>query len=115
VTALPWYLEFLKGPRQLTVVDAQTLRVVRTYTFDHGIRPAVFTPDEKIMYAQLSYLNGFVEYDLTAGRILRTVNLPYSPEGQALGRDSYPQNSAHHGMALSGDNSKLCVAGTIDD
>jgi YVTN family beta-propeller protein len=112
---LPQGLEFLKGSRQLTVADAKTLKVVRTYQFDHGIRPAVFTPDERTMYAQLSYLNGFVEYDLTTGKITRTVQMPFSPQGAALKPDAYPNNSAHHGMAMSGDGSKLCVAGTIDD
>jgi YVTN family beta-propeller protein len=97
------------------VVDASTFRVIRTYQFAHGIRPAVFTPDDQTMYAQLSYLNGFIEYDLTAGRIVRTINLPYANGGDAMKPDDYPGNSAHHGMAISGDGTKLCIAGTIDD
>jgi YVTN family beta-propeller protein len=115
ITTFSKAFNFLKGSKQLTVVDAATLRPVRTYNFEYGIRPAVITPDEKTMYAQLSYLNGFVEYDLVAGRITRTVQMPFSAAGQALSVDDYPQNSAHHGMALSGDQSKLCMAGTIDD
>jgi len=75
----------------------------------------VFTPDDKIMYAQLSYLNGFVEYDLEAGRILRTVQMPLAGPGLTLKPDEYPQNSAHHGMAMSGDGGKLCDVGTIDN
>jgi len=112
-TTLPKALNWAKGARQLTVVDARTLAPVRTYQFEYGVRPAVITPDEKTMYAQLSYLNGFVEYDLVAGRITRTVQMPFSAAGQALSPDKYPQNSAHHGMAMSGD--KLCMAATIDD
>jgi DNA-binding beta-propeller fold protein YncE len=115
VTVLPKSLNFLKGKRQLTVVDARTWQVLRTYQFTYGIRPAVITPDERTMYAQLSYLNGFVEYDLVAGRITRTVTMPFSPAGAALGPDSYPNNSAHHGMAMSGNGSALCDVGTIDD
>ena len=95
--------------------DAASLRTVRTYQFAHGIRPAVILPDETLMYAQLSYLNGFVEYDLVNGRILRTVQLPYSAAGRAMSPDDYPQNSAHHGLAISGDGTKLSSAGTIDD
>lgn len=114
-TPLPKALEFMKGPRQITVVDAQTLRTIRTYQLDHGIRPWVLMPDERTMYAQLSYLNGFVEYDLVAGRITRTVELPFSEAGRALRPDDYPENSAHHGLAISGDGTKLCSAGTIDD
>jgi len=114
-TFLPKALNFLKGPRQLTVVDSKTLRTVRTYQFEYGLRPAVILADERTMYAQLSYVNGFVEYDLVAGRITRTVTLPYSDAGRALKPDDYPQNSAHHGIALSGDGSKICDAGTIND
>jgi YVTN family beta-propeller protein len=114
-TPLPKALEFLKGPRRITVVDAKTLRTIRTYEFQHGVRPWVITPGERIMYVQLSYLNGFVEYDLEAGRILRTVELPFSAAGRALQPDQYPENSAHHGLAMSGDGTKLCSAGTIND
>ncbi|MCP3801410.1 serine/threonine protein kinase [Allokutzneria sp. A3M-2-11 16] len=114
-TSFPKALNGLKGLKQLTVADARTWQVLRTYQFEYGIRPAVITPDERTMYAQLSYLNGFVEYDLVEGRITRTVEMPFSTGGQALNPDQYPQNSAHHGMAMSGDGSKLCMAGTIDD
>ncbi|GGO95871.1 YncE family protein [Wenjunlia tyrosinilytica] len=115
ITSLPKILSGLKGAKQLTVADAKTLKVKRVYQFDRGVRPAVITPDEKTMYAQLSYLNGFIEYDLVAGKITRTVEMPFSDHGKALAPDDYPQNSAHHGMALSGDTTKLCQAGTIDD
>jgi YVTN family beta-propeller protein len=106
-------LNGLKGKRQLTVVDPRTWTVTRTYQFEYGIRPALFMPDNKTMYAQLSYLNGLVEYDLQAGRIVRTVQLPLSAKAAAMSQDDYPQNSAHHGMAYSGD--RLCATGTIDD
>jgi len=115
ITAMPKALEFLKGERKITVVDAKTYKTVRTYTFDHGIRPSVIMPDEKTMYAELSYLNGFVEFDLVAGKITRTVTMPYANGAAALNPDDYPQNSAHHGLALSGDGSKLCDVGTIDN
>src|SRR5262249_12420926 len=93
VTSLPKALDGLKGAKQAAVADADTLGVVRKYTFDKGVRPAVVMPDEKTMYAQLSYLNGFIEYDLQAGKTLRTVNMPFSPEGAAMKPDDYPQNS----------------------
>ncbi|WP_214411275.1 YncE family protein [Sphaerisporangium fuscum] len=115
VTALSQVLEPLKGARQLTVVDPATFRVIRTYTFGHGVRPAAFTRDNRTAYIQLSYLNGFVEFDLATGKIVRTVQMPFSAAGAALAPDKYPNNSAHHGMALSGDESRLCDVGTIDD
>ncbi|WP_394831207.1 serine/threonine protein kinase [Pendulispora rubella] len=113
--SLPYGLDGLKGKKQLTVFDATTWQVIRTYTLSKGIRPSVITADETKMYAQLSYLNGFVEYDLVNGAILRTVEMPFSTKGAGLAKDDYPRNSAHHGMAMNGDGTKLCMAGTIDD
>jgi YVTN family beta-propeller protein len=115
VLSFPKALNFLKGAKQVTVADADTLKVVKTYAFDYGVRPAIVTPDEKTMYAELSYLNGFIEYDLTTGKTTRTVEMPYSDKAKALNPDDYPLNSAFHGMAINGPKTKLCAAGTIDD
>lgn len=115
--SLPQSQDLLKGARQLTVVDAQSLQVVRTYTFSAGVRPTVVTADEKTMYAQLSYLNGVVKYDLAAGAVTTTLDEPQSAFARANypTPDDYPHDSAHHGLALSGDGRKLCDAGTIDN
>ncbi|WP_434444717.1 YncE family protein [Lentzea sp. E54] len=112
---LPKWMNWAKGAKRITVVDAQTLQKVRSYDFEYGVRPSVITPDERTLYLQLSYLNGFAEFDLVNGRITRTVQMPFSEAGRKLKEDEYPQNSAHHGMALSGGADKLCMAGTIDD
>jgi DNA-binding beta-propeller fold protein YncE len=115
--SLPASLDFLKGFRLMTVVDASTLAVVRTYLFIEGIRPNVVTPDEQTMYAQLSYLNGVIRFDLASGFITGKVEEPLSAFAEANypTRDDYPHDSAHHGLALSADGTRLCDAGTIDN
>jgi DNA-binding beta-propeller fold protein YncE len=115
--SLPQALDLLKGIRQLTVVDAKTLQVVRIYPFTAGVRPSVITADEKTMYLQLSYLNGVVKLDLTTGDIIDKLDEPFSDFARANypTPDDYPHDSAHHGLALSGDGTKLCDAGTIDN
>jgi DNA-binding beta-propeller fold protein YncE len=115
VTALPYALNALKGSLQLEKVDASTLQVVRIWTFPYGLRPFVIAPDGTTMYADLSYLNGFIKYDLNSGQTLATVQQPFSANAAGESKDSYPQNSAHHGIALSGDGAELCDVGTIDD
>ncbi|GAA0343530.1 YncE family protein [Actinoallomurus spadix] len=115
VTSLPQALELLKGSFRLTKVDAATLKVVKTWNLPHGIRPNLIAPDGNTFYAQQSYLNGFIKYDLARSKTVATVTMPYSAHGKALKPDDYPQNSAHHGLALSGDGAKLCDVGTIDD
>jgi DNA-binding beta-propeller fold protein YncE len=115
ITALPYALNALKGALQLEKVDASTLQVVKVWTFPYGLRPFVIAPDGTTMYADLSYLNGFIKYDLNTSQTLATVNQPFSATAATESKDSYPQNSAHHGIALSGDGTKLCDVGTIDD
>lgn len=114
---VPYFLNAYKGKRQLTIVDAETLQVIKTYQFDRGIRPAAFNEDETLMYAQFSYERGFRTVDLTTGEVIDRYELPASDYGlrEYSHPDSYPNNSAHHGMALSGNGKKLCLAGTIDN
>jgi len=107
----------LAGDRWLVKVDATTLSVVKTWVFEWGLRPNVITADENIMYTQLSYLNGVIKYDLVAGREIARSDQPLSQFAldTYANYDEYPHHSAHHGLALSNDGSKLCDCGTIDN
>ncbi|HMI83778.1 MAG TPA: YncE family protein [Polyangiaceae bacterium] len=107
----------LAGDRWLVKVDASTLQVEKTWMFDWGIRPNVITADETIMYAQLSYLNGVIKYDLVASKETQRSEQPLSPFALSTyaGYDEYPHHSAHHGLALSKDGKRLCDCGTIDN
>ncbi|MFJ9808891.1 YncE family protein [Streptomyces sp. NPDC101158] len=121
----PW-LDWTKGDRKITVVDANTFRTVRVIdmrerldAFGRGdlsdaVRPLVFTPDEKKLYFQVSFLNGFLEYDVAADRITRLKALPGSPATNP-DRTTWVNDSRHHGLSMSPDGTKLCVAGTMDD
>jgi DNA-binding beta-propeller fold protein YncE len=106
-----------KGDRWLTKVDATTYEVVKTWPFEFGIRPAVFSADDTIMFSQLSYLNGLIKFDLEAGREVARSDQPLSEFALSTYAtyDEYPHDSAHHGLAMSGDGKKLCDCGTIDN
>ncbi|MGP4017211.1 YncE family protein [Saccharopolyspora sp. 5N708] len=108
-------LDGLKGNRWLTIVDTASMAVTDVIDFGVGIRPFLVLPDGRTMYAQLSFHHGFIEYDLVEKRITRTVHLPLSEAAEKLRRDEYPLDSAHHGLASNGDNTKLCDAGTVSD
>jgi YVTN family beta-propeller protein len=115
--SMPYADAPLKGVRQLTVVEATTLKVISIYPFTAGIRPTVITNDETTMYAQLSYLNGLIAFDLTTGTTTATLQEPFSTFATTNypTYDDYMHDSAHHGLALSGDGAKLCDCGTIDN
>jgi YVTN family beta-propeller protein len=116
-----------KGDRWFQVVDAQTLQVLRRIDMgdklaEHGypnmsaaVRPMALSPDERHVYFQLSFLHGFVEYDLVEDRPLRIANLPLSEKAQGMRREEYLLDSAHHGLAMNPAGTKLCVAGTMSD
>jgi YVTN family beta-propeller protein len=115
--SLPFAKNDRKGDRALTKVDAETFQVIKAYPFDRGVRPTAITRDEKTAYIQLSYLNGLVKFDLTTGVIVETSLEPKSrfAEAHYPSEDDYPHNSAHHGLALSADETLLCDCGTIDN
>lgn len=100
------------SPYQLTVADAFTFEVLRTYDFDRGIRPFLITDDETRMYAQLSELHGLIEYDLVEGRELRRLELPID---EGVTEDDYSFEAPHHGLAMTPDGSRLCAAGRASD
>ncbi|MCG8417127.1 MAG: WD40 repeat domain-containing protein [Proteobacteria bacterium] len=115
--SVPYRDNHKKGDRWLVKADADSLEVVATWEFDYGIRPNVITADDRIMYAQLSYLNGVIKYDLTTGTEIARNEQPLSEFARATyaNEDEYPHDSAHHGLSLSGDGSRLCDCGTIDN
>ncbi|MFD7263141.1 YncE family protein [Streptomyces sp. NPDC059874] len=121
----PW-LDWTKGDRKITIVDAQTFRTVRVIDMrerldafgrpdlSDAVRPVSFSPDESKFYFQVSFLNGFLEYDVASDRITRLKMLPASP-GTSTDRTKWVNDSRHHGMSMSPDGTKLCIAGTMDD
>lgn len=106
-----------KGDRLLVKVDATSLQLVKSWQFDYGIRPNIVTADENTLYTQLSYLNGVIKYDLVNSREVARSDQPLSEFAMTTYAtyDEYPHDSAHHGLALSGDGQKLCDCGTIDN
>ncbi|MGX1273852.1 YncE family protein [Streptomyces phaeoluteigriseus] len=120
------WLDWTKGDRRITVVDATTYQPVKTIDMrqrldaiglsDHSdaVRPAAFSPDESKLYFQVSFFNGFFEYDVATDRITRTKTLPKNP-ATSDDRTTFVNDSRHHGLSMRPDGSKLCVAGTMDD
>ncbi|MET7325679.1 YncE family protein [Streptomyces sp. NPDC005549] len=121
----PW-LDWTKGDRRITVVDAKTYKQVKVIDmrerldaiglgdYSDAVRPAVFSPDESKLYFQVSFFNGFFEYDVATDRITRTKTLPKNP-ATSEDRTTWVNDSRHHGLSMSPDGARICVAGTMDD
>ncbi|RNL71855.1 YncE family protein [Streptomyces sp. I6] len=118
--------DFTKGDRKITVVDAKTYRTVEVIDMrqrldafgrrdlSDAVRPVAFTPDESKLYFQVSFFNGFLEYDVAADRITREKTLPKNP-ATSENRTTWVNDSRHHGISMSPAGDKICVAGTMDD
>ena len=117
--------DHLKGDRKLTIFDRETGEVARVIDMrdrldafgrtdlSDSIRPYALAPDEHTLFFQVSFFNGIIEYDFITDRILRIIQLP---DGAAPDdRHDFVNDSRHHGLSISRDGTKLCVAGTMDD
>ncbi len=121
----PW-LDWTKGDRRITVADTSTYQVTKVIDMrdrldaagrrdlSDAVRPAVFTPDGSRLYFQVSFFNGVVEYDVATDRVTRVATLPKNP-ATSEDRTTWVNDSRHHGLSMSPDGTRICVAGTMDD
>ena len=137
-------LDALKGNRWFQTVDNADFTVLKRWDMgkelaeaghprmSSAVRPMAITADERFAYFQVSFFHGFVEFDFEApdidgkvtykagglaeprtGAVTRVIPLPNKVPSML--HEQYVNDSAHHGLALDETDSKLCVAGTMDD
>src|SRR5215211_2451157 len=113
-----------KGRRVFEVVDARTLEVLKTIdmgrklaeagypNMSSAVRPMAIVPNERYVYFQVSFFFGIIKYDLKRDRVAGVLDLPLA-DAKGLPRTEFLLDSAHHGLAMNPQGTKLCVAGTM--
>jgi DNA-binding beta-propeller fold protein YncE len=113
-----------KGERWFEIVNAKTFKVLKRIDMgkkleqagypdmSSAVRPMALAPHEHWVYFQVSFFHGFVEYNLDTNRVRRVVPLPIRTDEP---KENYLLDSAHHGIAMNGRGTRLCVAGTMDN
>ncbi|GAB3762273.1 DNA-binding beta-propeller fold protein YncE [Nocardioides ginsengisegetis] len=118
-------LDPTKQERVLEIVDASTYEVLRKFDLrkaldergmtktSTAVRPMTLSPDDKTFYFQVSFFHGFLVMDRASGKITRVKHLPNLVKDTP--REQYLLDSAHHGIAMNPEGTKICVAGTMSD
>jgi YVTN family beta-propeller protein len=116
-----------KGERWFEIVNTRNFKVLKKIDMgkkldragypdmSSSVRPMALAPHERFVYFQVSFFHGFVEYNLRTHRVRRVANLPIAEEIEDMPREEYLLDSAHHGIAMNGRGTRLCVAGTMSD
>jgi hypothetical protein len=117
-------MDATKGDRWFEVVDNDTFEIKKRIDMGQklaeagypdqssAVRPMALSPNERKVYFQVSFMHGFVEYDLRRDKVLRVKELP---DRSGVPREQYLLDSAHHGLAMNPRGRKLCAAGTMSN
>ncbi len=114
-----------KGDRYFQVVRARDQKIISRVDMgdkleeagypemSSAVRPMAITKNENRAFLQVSFFHGIVNYDLNREKVRHITELPNLVPNEP--RENYLLDSAHHGIALAGNDKRLCVAGTMSD
>lgn len=97
---------------RVTVVESKSLSILKEYIFEAGIRPFQISEKRNTLYAQLSNTHAIVARNLKTDVQTKRIDLPVK---LGVTKDDWDFEAPHHGLALSADETTLCVAGRASD
>ena len=87
-------------PKEVTVVDATTHKVVGTIPVGAGPRPGTISPDGRRLYINVDDLLGFLVIDTATRKVISKATMTLTPDEQAV-------RSRSHGIAVANDGKEV--------
>jgi DNA-binding beta-propeller fold protein YncE len=87
-------------PKEVTVVEAPTHKVVGTIPVGSGPRPGTISADGRRLYMNVDDLMGFLVIDTVARKVISKGEMVLTPEEQAI-------RSRSHGIAVANDGKEV--------
>jgi YVTN family beta-propeller protein len=87
-------------PKEVTVVDAKTHKVVGTIPTGSGPRPGTISPDGRRLYMNIDNLMGFLVIDTAARKVIAKATYTLTADEQAVA-------SRSHGIAVANDGKEV--------
>ena len=97
---------------QMTVAEVESLQVTTRQRMPVGVRPWHMKPSGKEFYAQTSNSHSVIAFSWPEGKEVRRLELPRK---SGVTEADYDFEAPHHGLAMSHDDSLLCIAGRASD
>jgi YVTN family beta-propeller protein len=98
---------------QVAVIDVATNSVKKIIHMPEGVRPFQISRDEKLLYAQLSKLHGFVVLDLARDSVVKTVELPTLGKPVPAAKLNISHWVVNHGLGITNDGKYLVANGSL--
>lgn len=102
----------------VTVASMQTMKPLRTITFEDHVRPLVINSDASRLYVNLNNLLGFEIADINTGKVLKRVEVPaemWKAKWADPNQKFFGHGGPMHGIGLTPDESELWIADAIND
>lgn len=97
---------------RISIADTESYRVNRELFFPEGVRPFQVAGQKGIIYLQLSNSHDVFAYDIETGTQKGFLEMPV---GMGVQVSDWDFEAPHHGLALTKDHEKLCIAGRASD
>lgn len=96
----------------ITVAETGSLSVVERYGFGAGVRPFEPLHSERSLFAQLSNSHDVIRFATESGKVAQTLALPVD---DGVTEADWDFEAPHHGLAMTPDETMLCIAGRASD